>query len=209
MNEISSVTFGAKYLNSVRIQKYNKQLKKFVPYDVNFVRIDGANRNDLDVLDNIAKTWSNAKYLQTIVTAAHWMDKKPDAQIKVYAITTQRGNFDKLRPHNILGLAEMTKDDDFENSYLLHRLQVKPEEPDRRHTKMKKYKRVGSSMLKALKNEYDSITLYAEEGTEAFYKSNGFIEDFCGQRHFVWSLNIFKRAKIHIRSFLLKNGFVM
>lgn len=200
------VSFGAKPVNSITIKKYDKNKKNFIDIPAKFVMLESGNNSDIKVLDRIATQWTNADYIRRIATASHWMNELP---INIYALTTQKDKFDKLKPSKILGFAEMRKNANFPDYDWLHYLQVKPEAMNTQKGENKSFQSVGTAMIKSLKKIYHNITLYAADSpyVENFYKKNGFIEDYMLTRHYLWSSNIFKRLKVRIENFIHKNGF--
>jgi len=200
-----SVSFGAIPINKVKIKKYNKLSQTFMDYPANFVKIEADNKGDLEALDVVAKKWKGAKYVQQISTSAHWMK---DRQIQVYALTNQSCNFEKLQANNILGLVEMRTDKNNTNNTLLHYLQVRPLAMNVNQKHKINYKYVGSSIISSLKKIYKEMSLFSDNDiyVEKFYQKNGFVDDFNGSRHYVWSSNIFKMLKQRILKFRLESG---
>ena len=177
--EINRINFGAKPINDVTIKKWDKQTKKFADYPAKFVKIDSENPIDLSVLNTLAQKWKDAKYIQQIATASHWMNVRKYVEIDVYALTSQQKDFEQLRQNKILGVVEMRNE------------------------------KAGSSILDSLKKIYGKMSLFADEGKniQKFYKKNGFIEDYQGKNHYSWSSNIFERLVIRINAFIRKKGF--
>ena len=197
MNNVNNINFEAKPLNKIVVKKYNKDKKRFVPTTATFVKLEHENQFDLTAISKAAKKWKNSKYIQRIATASHWMHQIP---IKVYALTTQEKNFNKLNYKDILGFAEMRPDYNIENFNELYHLQVKPEARNIDKTlSKKKYMHVGSSILTSLKKIYKNISLYSAGGSDLdkFYKRNNFISDYACETHYYWSSNPLTRLKIY------------
>ena len=204
--EVSSISFGAKSIGkTINIKKYDKMSKKFLNYPVYFVKLEKDNKQDLEVTTVAAQKWQNAKHIQNIATSAHWMTFKP---IDVYALTSQKDNFETLRYEKILGFAAMRKDEKKLKNTKLYYLQVRPSAMNVNQENKVNYKHVGSAILTKLKKLYKNITLDADNDKNviAFYKSNGFIEDYYKKNHFAWSSNIFNRMLIRYRAFRIRNG---
>ena len=203
--EVNSVSFGAAPINRIKVQKLNKNKKKFEDYFVNFVRLEPYNKKDLEALEFLTQKWKDAKYVQQISTAAHWMKEK---SINVYALTNQKRNFEKLQADKILGHAEMRKDEHDPENIILYHLQARPSAMNVNKTGRVNYKHVGSSILSSLKKIYDDISLFSDkdDNIENFYRRNGFIDAFKGSRHFVWNKNPFKRLIYKIEKFRLETG---
>ena len=206
--EINRINFGAKPINDVTIKKWDKQTKKFADYPAKFVKIDSENPIDLSVLDTLAQKWKDAKYIQQIATASHWMNVRKYVEIDVYALTSQQKDFEQLRQNKILGVVEMRNDPNNSKYRKVWYLQIKPSvmNVNNQHNK---YEKAGSSILDSLKKIYGKMSLFADEGKniQKFYKKNGFIEDYQGKNHYSWSSNIFERLVIRINAFIRKKGF--
>ena len=200
MDKISSINFKAKPINKIAVQKYSKSQKSFLPLKTTFVKLDSESRRDLLVVEYAAAKWKDAKYIQKIATATHWMNNLP---IDVYALTTQEKNFDKLILNKILGFAEMRPDDNDSRFVMLHYLQVKPEAISSSRAKVKNYNNVGSSILSLLKKVYKNISLFSEDipATHNFYRKNKFIRDQGCYSRYLWSSNPFMRLRIHYENF--------
>ena len=192
---IDSISFGAKYLNTVTIKKYDKNTKGYVDLSANFVKLEHDNKFDIAAVDKTAEKWKDAKYIRKIATASHWFNSLP---IDIYALTTQKDKFSKLKPAKILGFAEMRKDEAFPKYDLLYHLQVKPDAINVNNSDAK-YKYVGTSILNSLKKIYKNIFLYSEgnPNVKKFYQNNGFIEDSMLRRRYLWTSNIFRKIKIY------------
>jgi hypothetical protein len=203
MNKIDNVNFGATPISKVKIKKYDTSKKKFVTAKAVFVRLDGRNDNDLKAIDYINKNWEKTPYTKTICTAANWM--KNNELIKIYALTEQSKNYTKLRPTKILGLADMREEQ--EDGNVLEHLQVKPSAINI-NSNNRKYKKVGSSILKSLKKVYNQIALVSvnNPNIEKFYKDNGFIEFADAKGNYIWYKNIILRLKLKFQNFRNRTG---
>ena len=203
--DIDSVSFGAKPVSSVIVQKFNKKTKNFEDCLVNFVKLEPNNKSDIKAVDKVAQLWKGAKYIQKIATASHWMGKVP---INIYALTTQKDKFERLKYSKILGLAEMRIDDKRPNFDWLYHLQVKPNAMNVNNLGEKTHKHVGTGILKSLKKVYKNICLYSEDSPniEAFYKSNDFKNDYISIRRYFWTNNIFTKLKILWNNYIMKTG---
>lgn len=203
-----NISFGAIPISKTTVKKYNKLQKQFTSYPVNFVKIDACNKDDLNAIYETAQKWNKIgkpKYAQLISTSCQWMKDKP---IRVYALTIQKNNLEKLQPDCILALAEMRFNQNNPQNTLLNYLQVRPNAKYVNQKHKINYKYVGSAMLESLKGIYKEFFLFADndKNVEAFYKRNGFIDDFDGTRHYAWSSNFFKRLLLRIRKFRFETG---
>lgn len=206
--EVNSVTFGAIPINKASIRKIDKQSGKYVKVPVKFVKLEAHNRFDLAAMNTIAKKWKDAKYIRKIATASHWMNSRKFVEIDVYVLTTQKDNFEKLKPNNIIGCVEMRNDERNPKSRKVYHLQVKPSFMNVNNPK-NKYERTGSTILDSLKKIYKNLNLFSDdnEAIKQFYERNGFIEDYNNKNHYSWSSSIWNRLKIRYNAFLTKHGF--
>ena len=205
---VDSVSFGAIPINKVVIKKWNKSVKQYTDYPVNFVKIDAYNKADLQALYKTSQKWKarkEAKYIQQISTSSQWMQENP---IEVYALTLQRDKLENIQPSGILGLAEMREEEAGQGIHLLNFLQVRPNAINVNQKYKVNYKYVGSGILTSLKKIYNKIYLFSEndENIEKFYQKNGFTDDYKGSRHYTWDSNPFKRLLLKIRKFRLEKG---
>ncbi len=204
--DIDSISFGATPLNKVRVKRLDSKTNKFKNIPAYFVRLDAKNKGDLIAANSVAKNWKGAKYIKKIATASHWMNVRNYVEIDVYALTTQSKEFENLNPNLILGMAEI-RNNDVNNYYHINHLQVKPEAINV-NKKDNKYKYIGSSILSSLKKVYKSLSLDSEDdkNIEAFYRRNGFFDDYTRDGRFIWHSDIIKRIKLCIDKFLRKAG---
>ena len=203
MYNSNCVSFGAIPLNKVFIKKFDRDTGNFIPIEASFVKLDAKNKNDLKVTRSVAEQWQQNLYMKKIATAANWMDYVP---IDVYALTTQTKNLKKLKSKQILGFAEMRKDQNFPKYQQLYRLQVKPEAINVNQQNKKQYQKVGSAILDSLKQIYSNISLFSINSinVERFYRKNGFIMDYRHDGRFIWSDSLIERVKMHFSNLYVR-----
>ncbi len=202
---MDSINFKAlPIIKQIKIQKFDKKTKQYVDCKANFVKLTADNRDDLKAVNACEQKWKGAAYIQKIATAAHWLGYRNGTKIDVYALTTQKNNFNKLNPKNILGLAEIRTNEATPQNAELYHLQVKPTAISINGTN-KSYKKVGTSIVRSLQKMYKTITLFSDKTPEVkkFYENLGFIEDYCGEDHYTWSSNLLKKLKIRFDKFKL------
>lgn len=181
----NSVTFGAKRLQTPTIAQYNRQLKTYMPQDVSFIELKPKNDNDMQAVKELTNIWFDASYIQAFFEDITEMRKhSPSIKSRFFAITAQTKNFRKPNSSEILGVAEIN----YNHIYApyLDYLQVNPAllsphfEPP--------FKGVGTGILNALKNMYDSITLNsaAKEKVTEFYEKNGFKKIDAARLRYKW-----------------------
>lgn len=174
--KVSSINFGAKFVSSEKVLKRKASEKTYETNVVSFVEIDPNNSNDIKSIYNATRGWFYDSYgcciLMTLRDIAeNFVDQK---KYKIFALTSQKNNYEELNPDKILGLSQMILTEG-ETPYLNY-LQVNPDYIEQYDfLKNREYKGIGNGMLNALKKVYDSISLRAaSSGLDSFYKKNSF-----------------------------------
>lgn len=190
----NSTKFNANYINSGRISKLAQYSDKYESCPVNFVLLEN-NKNDNKLLKTLQQQWNGVYFIKCINTDAAWRDINRFKNIKIYALTDQNNNFDKLKAKSILGIAEIREKKENKKGILWY-LQVKPDSINVSPDFAPKNKGCGSAMLKSLKQLYDSIELSStdSESVRKFYKDNGFRNPIFANR-FIWKIGILERLK--------------
>ena len=181
----SNINFNAKFIGKVQVQKFNPQTKLYHPQEVSFVEIEPNNIEDVMALSDAASMWINEKFASNIAYCANLLYQKilPEEKYKIYAITTQRSNFENLYENKLLGMAEV--ENIAPNAIDLNYLQVNSniiysydEQP---------YKNIGSKIVESLKKLYQTIELTSARGSvKEFYIKNGFKYKNKEKNQFVW-----------------------
>ncbi len=182
INNNSSISFQAKFINSTQILK-NAGQNIYKPMKTSFLEIDTTNKNDIAALSVVDKYWDNSFACNIYTTANALKHGIFDIdEYKIYALTKQLNNFDKLDGTQILGLAEISPKTD--GAIFIDYIQVAPENI---YTTQPQYKKIGSRMLDAFKNIADKITLKPNsKGSAIFYTKNEFKPTFKNQDIFEW-----------------------
>lgn len=168
----SNIHFGAKFINNVPIKKYEPSCNCYMYEPAAFVEFDPKNANDLKAIDSAVVDWRGQFFAEDILKKAILMNQSSlVGDSKIYMLTTQEKNFDKLDGLKILGLAEMEQKPN-QPSELVH-IQSKPDTTY--GSSNRKYKLVGESILNSLKKIYSkSIELTSAYWATNFYEHNGF-----------------------------------
>lgn len=167
----SNISFTAKFISTATVRKFANS-GKYIPTDANVVELSAKNKNDLKTLQEIKELWREPNYAGAICedafrAKATYEEYKPS----FYAITTQKDNFEKLQPEDVLGLAETRttfgaiKSLDFLQTNPKFLKKIKPA-----------IKGIGSEMLAFVEsiNKGRRIEANAVVGTEPFYLKNGY-----------------------------------
>ena len=168
-NYDSNINFRAKFINqsTIKVLK-NKPIVK----NVNFVKIDTSNFNDIDAISKCVQKWKKSDFIGIIAENTAYAYLLKTNNTSVYALTEQNSNFDKLKSELILGLADCT---DKRNQTYIRHLQIRPDAMFV-NNKSRTICGCGSAILKALKDIYNKICLVSlkDENIKKFYASNGF-----------------------------------
>lgn len=160
------INFKAQYIMLATIQKRDKNCYK--KYDAGFYKLDPENKSDRKIISTIAQRWGDS-YAKNICDYFYNIDGVNKNQTYIYVISDTVTKPAELTANNILGIAELRKKSDIENS--LDFLQVKPS-----ILKNKKYKNIGTEMLDAIKQLHFETPLYvfSDEDAIEFYIKNDF-----------------------------------
>ena len=172
VENVQSPYFKAKFINSARIGK-----KDIYPYyfsePISFIQIQPEVSSDIDALKNIAYFWEYDKFGKNIYYAACAVRNKSKyyKNHQVYALTSQKRNFDSLNSNQILGLVHTCPEKD--GFTFIEHLQVSPEMIYQREPE---YKGIGTAILDSLKTFCKKIYCNPsqEKSVLDFYSKNGF-----------------------------------
>ena len=90
--------FTANRVKTVQILKNNK------PFDATLFELT---KSDINCIEDVAELWKT-NIIEKLVTSVY-IPLKGAKKPKIYAISTQNENFQKLSPKNILGVFEVTE----------------------------------------------------------------------------------------------------
>lgn len=188
----NNLSFKAKYLNNVNIEKLNPKNGNFEPEEVSLVEFDPQNVHDTMAICNTHRNWPREQFASAIAYQAMLMSETPfeDEPNSIYIMTQQKNNFDYLDDSKILGLAEIEKEN--KGVYRLNYIQTDPEKSSFMNSRSE-YKNIGKKMLDFLKTKYtnSTIKLNAANNTVAkWYKKNGFKLRDSDTRLFEWRKTI-------------------
>ncbi|MBR6301324.1 GNAT family N-acetyltransferase [bacterium] len=170
--DLNSVSFGAKFVRNANIEKLIPGTADYAKSKVSFVRIDPDNLGDIKALAEVASCWEHEKFANTIYNRAKSLRESAfDLKSKVYALISQRDNFKRLEPANIMGLVEV--EEYAPKSIRLNHIQVNPQYI---YLETPPVRGIGSAILRRLKDIYSQIILNSlpESSVRHFYEKNGF-----------------------------------
>lgn len=187
-NNSNNLAFKARFLQNIPVLKFNYKTKNYDKVLSSFVEFDPKNIDDAKALSEVVNYWENDKYACCILNGFEYCTKNLDKceKYKIFALTSQKNNYDKLISDELLGLAQMDIEDG--QTHYLSYLQVKPDYIEQYNILGNRiYKGIGSGILSALKKIYNSISLRASNsGLDSFYKKNNFDLMSKSERKYLW-----------------------
>ena len=181
---MNTLSFTAKFLQSRPIPR-NTNDNTFVRVSV--VELEKGNTSDVEALSEISEKWNKKGRSYAHEIFQEFTNKYTDEDVvseHYLALTTQKSNFEHLEPEKILGVSLLYETIGEGNE--LGWLSVDPENNTGNQGKQK-YRHIGTTILNCLKEIYspERIKVTAVNGTENFYKNNGFEQYSSGG--FYWS----------------------
>jgi len=181
------ISFQARYILPAVVMR--QESNGYKNTKVSFVELDAKNYSDLKSVKQLEYFWSkNSQYIFDICdTFADLIHGALNNDIiKIFALTAQKSDFDKLDSNKILGLVEFEKVNDKVN----HINYIQTGKNFSYYTDMPEYKYVGSTLLDKLKERYpqQDILLLSAKAND-FYKKNGFenlYETAAENNYFLW-----------------------
>lgn len=177
-----SPNFKAQYLFPAKVQKLNPTNNEWVKVDTCIAELHPKDIKDLNVLADLNVMW-RANINEMCFASDLYQDalnvhtnawQESEAKRNFWALTTQKENFERLVPEEILGISEITADCN-NGPYEIAYLQVAPEH--KRNSHFREFKYVGSAIMnKILEFFKGNIVLTADSSAVDFYKIFGFVE---------------------------------
>lgn len=177
--------FKAKFISIGSVGKAVKDGHGYSNRQVSFVKIDPFNSDDIKALEYAAKCWENDKFALNIYHAACAIKNKSKYYMDhdIYALTSQKSDFENLDGDKILGLVHTSPYID--KTTLIEHLQIKPAFV---YDSIPEYKGVGTGILNSLKLLADKISSFSasEQSVKNFYTKNGFVKQAGLSKYYVW-----------------------
>ena len=190
IEKTNSVNFNANFVNDkVKIKKLVKgSLDSYEDCKAYLVKIDCYNRNDINVLCDISRFWQQGNLATNIYYAACAVrnGSKYYKGHEVYALTTQKSDYNQLDCDKVLGLIHTSYEPD--GTILIEQLQANP---DIIYAIQPEYKGIGSGILASLKDFTNKICCHPSPASVTkFYEKNGFgkCDGTCNTRY-AWTKN--------------------
>lgn len=160
----SDITFGAKpVIKASVLKKVAEGINEFVPKEAQIVELSYSNPHDAEALAVLKNKWVNGRLTEVICSPSNIETRK------VYALTAQNSDFEKIDSSKILGLADVDIKD---GNATMRFLQAAPEFVD---NSKRSVRNVGLAMVRGLIEKFRadglaSIDLFSEQKLKPFYK---------------------------------------
>ena len=187
IEKFSNVSYKAKFLNKAEVKKL---IKGSYPCserkNVNFIKIESLNTDDIKALSNAAKYWQDSKFSTNIyyVACALRNESQYYKNHELYALTEQETDFEKPDSDKLLGLVHVSPNDD--GYTLIEHIEVNPKYL---YIKEPEYRGLGTAMLNSIKQIYDRISCYPLSARSVinFYEKNGFVKQPENYKYYTFS----------------------
>ncbi len=169
---MNSINFTANHIKNVNIMK--KCYNQYKPCDVALVEMDVKNKNDIKAMEKTTLLWDTT-FTSFVLDDMERCSKytKHPSWLKIYALTTQKDNFEKIQASKILGVLELIKQGD---SAKIETLQTNTKYIKEKFNPTPKYKHIGSELVSHVQNQFFDKELFLIPVKKAvdFYKKLGF-----------------------------------
>lgn len=174
------ITFGANLIQTTRIQKYAGK-QGFQDCNAYIVKLDTGSKLDFKALTEVDRIWDNGKTFAGDIRATfrrQHLCEDENSIDQFFALTRQRKDFQELKSEDILGLAQLQRDNE---KVFLDYLQADPDNNFLADYPM--FKRVGTAMVNFIKEYFpeQNILLNPTESVIPFYEKLGFILSAAGR----------------------------
>lgn len=187
----NKIHFTSQLIGGTKIKKLDLKERVYKNDNAYFVELNPHDKNDINALEQVSKTWENDTFSINIYNDASSIyekktqNPKDGYKLSFYALTAQDNDFEHLNYKNILGVCAIKETGtDFAQ---ITNLQVNPEYIVQYEQKPK-YTGVGTKILKFLQGLYDQINLRSpnRESVRSFYIKNGFFNIENSLTKFKW-----------------------
>lgn len=170
------ITFGAKYLSSTTLQRYKTPYSE--PVYAHFAELNPKNQADKAAMRKVVSIWGRkTEYSKDIFESFNFYSQMrgKNSLTRFFVLTKQNILLTKLKPKDILGIAEVTLMGSDKKTAVINYLQVLTDknvnEPTRGVT------HIGTGILNCIKNVFrgKELELDAVETAVNFYEKNGFV----------------------------------
>ena len=183
MNINQNITFGASFIKEVPVKKLIENSKSYITKNVSCVELNPLDKADIKTIDETQDAFFGITFVDDIYFNARKIFRKGKNKenMQIYALTTQKDNFEKLDANKVLVMADVVAKE--ANGAYLEYIQAHPliayaiGKPP--------YKNVGTELIKILQEKFSSIK--CNSIADGFYEKNGFVREKQGSNHFIWN----------------------
>ena len=169
------ISFHAHKISNVVIKRLNYK-SDATDYNASFVELNTSSKEDLVALKKIGRTWEKGgSYAADIydMFSYDYLCSETFNNTRYFALTTQKQDFENLDAYKILGVVSVSEK--YKDRRIIQRLQVEPS--NTHYSPIKKFKGIGSSIVKTLQNMFKDRDLEVVPDSiknEFFYEKLGF-----------------------------------
>ena len=183
MNINPNVSFGASFIKEVTVKKLVENSKSYITKNVSCVERNPLDKADIKAMSETQEEFFYNSFVDDIYFKARKLFHRGEnpKNMQIYALTTQKDNFEKLDGNKVLAMANIVPKED--NGAYLDYIQAHPliayaiDKPP--------YKNVGTGLIKILQEKFSSIK--CNSIANGFYEKNGFVREKQGSNHFIWN----------------------
>ena len=193
MRRIFMLTFKANPVSTTTIQKLNlsnggsskTRPVKLSDCDVNLVELNPFSENDMRLVKELPPIWRGEQdfkfFSDYFILSSSSYD---DVCSRFFALTTQKNDFEHLKPSEILGLSKTSRDRKY-HSTSIDTIQVNPLYYF--SNTYSKYKNIGQTMLNSLINlcKDNTMTVYSPMEFVKYFEKFNFVQRYVWNNKFV------------------------
>ena len=173
---INNISFKAKYINSDAVKIHKPYSTGYIPRKVDYVELDINSKTDVDAVAKIGEKWNYGDSFAQAIAKNMKFDSLSHKYPRKYFAIVEEGCAEKLKPSDILGIAEITEQNNSKEVYL-DLIQVIPcYTNDGSNLPETHIKNIGTTLMRNICKTfcYKDIKLQAIRTTKYFYEKLGF-----------------------------------
>ena len=164
-------SFGAVYHSTLNANKYCENTKTYEPTEINCLKYDKNNPNDIKALIKLCRLWIGGKEYYKTITDDILRQKGQgiyDNDLDIFILTTQKDDFEKLDEKQICGLSEVERLTESRN--IVDYIEINPQYT---HSKKSQWLGLGRALIDNIKKLDKEFVLEADDDVIEFYEKNG------------------------------------
>lgn len=182
----TQISFGANFLRKMPVKVYSYNQKAYKPAEASLVELNPLDINDVNALEDTARNFGGETLANNVYIHANSAFQRGKAgNMRLFALTKQGNDFQKLNTADILGVAEISLSKTEQSGIELKNLQVRPQYA---HASRRRYiKNIGASIVNYLKETYKKIELNSTSSSIRLYEKLGFKRQNSIRNIFIWT----------------------